>query len=80
MLLLILRVAPLHRSLLRKTLPNRNIECLVYVVSVLEFFVRKRFSVLNAVIVFLLLESNSSHNCRSKCSVMILKFFLFREA
>ena len=74
MLLLTLRVAPLRWSLLRRTLPNRNTECLVYVVSVLEYFVRKHFSVLNAVIVFLLLEYNSVYNCRSKCSVMVLKF------
>jgi hypothetical protein len=30
-------------SLLRKTLPSRNTECLVYVVSVLEYSVGKRF-------------------------------------
>jgi hypothetical protein len=43
-------------------------------VSVLGYYVRKHFSVLNAVIVFPLLESNSIYNCRSKCSVMVLKF------
>jgi hypothetical protein len=65
---------PLRRSLLRRTLPNRNTECFVYVVSVLGYFVRKHFSVLNVVIVFPLLESNGIYNCRSKCSVMVLKF------
>jgi hypothetical protein len=74
MLLLTLRVALLRRSLLRRTLPNRNTECFVYVVSVLGYFVRKHFLVLNAVIVFPLLEYNSIYNCRSKCSVMVLKF------
>jgi hypothetical protein len=31
------------------------------------------FSVLNAIIIFLLFEFNSSYDCRSKCSVMVLK-------
>jgi hypothetical protein len=31
------------------------------------------FSVLNAIIVFLLFEFNSRYDCRSKCSVMVLK-------
>jgi hypothetical protein len=44
------------------------------VVSVLGYFVRKHFVVLNTVIVFLLLEYNSIYNCGSKCSVMVLKF------
>jgi hypothetical protein len=44
------------------------------VVSVLEYFVRKHFSVLNAGIVFPLLEYNSIYNHRSKCSVRVLKF------
>jgi hypothetical protein len=39
-------------------------------------FCQKVFSVLDALIIFLLLEFNSSYNCRSKCSVMILKFLL----
>jgi hypothetical protein len=32
------------------------------------------FLILNATIVFPLLEFNSICNCRSKCSVMVLKF------
>jgi hypothetical protein len=72
--LLILQVAPLHRSLQRRTLPNKNTECFEYVVSVLGYFVRKHFVILNAVIVFPLLEYNSIYNCGSKCSVMVLKF------
>jgi hypothetical protein len=43
-------------------------------VSVLEYFVRKHFLVLNVVIVFPLLEYNSIYNRRSKCSVRVLKF------
>jgi hypothetical protein len=31
------------------------------------------FSVLNAIIIFLLFELNSRYDCRSKCSVMVLK-------
>jgi hypothetical protein len=72
--LLIPRVVPLRRLLLRRTLPNRNTECFEYVVSVLGYFVRKHFLVLNAVIVFLLLEYKSFYNRRSKCSMMVLKF------
>jgi hypothetical protein len=74
MLLLIPRVVPLRWLLLRRTLPNRNTECFEYVVSVLEYFVRKHFLVLNAVIVFPLLEYNSIYNRRSKCSMRVLKF------
>jgi hypothetical protein len=43
------------------------------VVSVLEYSIRKHFSVLKAVIVFPLLESNGIYNCRSKFSAMVLK-------
>jgi hypothetical protein len=39
-------------------------------------FCQKVFSVLDALIIFLLLEFSSSYNCRTKCSVMILKFLL----
>jgi hypothetical protein len=69
----ILRVALLRQSLLRRTLPNRNTKYFVYVVSVLGYSVRKHFLVLNAVIVFPLLESNGIYNCRSKFSAMVLK-------
>jgi hypothetical protein len=31
------------------------------------------FSVLNVIIIFLLFEFNSCYDCRSKCSVMVLK-------
>ena len=31
------------------------------------------FSVLNAIIIFLLFEFDSRYDCRSKCSVMVLK-------
>jgi hypothetical protein len=41
---------------------------------VLGCFVREHFLILNATIVFPLLEFNSIYNCRSKCSVMVLKF------
>jgi hypothetical protein len=37
-------------------------------------FCQKVFSVLDVIIIFLLLEFNSSYNCGSKCSVMVLKF------
>jgi hypothetical protein len=59
--------------LLRRTLPNRNTECFEYVVSVLGYFVRKHFLVLNAAIVFPLLEFNSIYNRRSKCSIKFLR-------
>jgi hypothetical protein len=42
-------------------------------VSVLGYSVRKYFSVLNAVIVFPLLESNGIYNYRSNFSAMVLK-------
>jgi hypothetical protein len=74
MLLLILRVVPLRRLLLRRLLPNRNTKCFEYVVSVLGYFVRKHFLVLNAVIVFPLLEYNNIYNRRSKCRMRVLKF------
>jgi hypothetical protein len=67
--LLIPRVVPLRRSLLRRTLPNRKTECFEYVVSVPGYFARKHFLVLNAAIVFPLLEYNSIYNRRSKCSM-----------
>jgi hypothetical protein len=70
----ILRVALLRQSLLRRTLENRNTECFVYVVSVLGYSVKKHFSVLNVVIVFLLLEYNRIYHRRSKCSMMVLYF------
>jgi hypothetical protein len=36
-LLLTLQVALFHQLLLRKTLPSRNIECIVYAINVLEY-------------------------------------------
>jgi hypothetical protein len=71
--LLIPRVVPLRRLLLRRTLPNRNTECFEYVVSVLGYFVRKHFLVLDAAIVFPLLEYNGIYNCRSKGSMKFLR-------
>jgi hypothetical protein len=67
------RVVPLRRLLLRRKLPNRNTECFEYVVSVLGYFVRKHFLVLNAAIVFPLLEYNRIYNRRSKCSMKFLR-------
>jgi hypothetical protein len=42
-------------------------------------FCQKAFLVLDALIIFLLLEFSSSYNCRSKCGMMILKSLLISQ-